>query len=147
MMLSRILAGTLLLCASSAGLAFDFKSIGASPVILYDAPSPKGGKLYIAPRGMPVEVVLAYGDWVKVRDASGDVAWTEAKLLSPKRMVVVRSASARVRAGADEAAAPVMVVDKSVLLELVDTPVGGWAKVRHKDGSAGFIRVTDIWGV
>jgi hypothetical protein len=62
-------------------------------------------------------------------------------------MVVVRSASARVRAGADDAAAPVMIVDKSVLLELVDAPVAGWAKVRHKDGSAGFIRVTDIWGV
>lgn len=147
MMIFRILAGAVLLCASSAGFAFDFKSIGPTPVVLYDAPSQKGGKLYIAPRGMPVEVVLAYGDWVKVRDASGDVAWTEARLLSPKRMVVVRSASARVRAAADEAAAPVMVVDKSVLLELVDGPAAGWAKVRHRDGSTGFIRVTDVWGV
>ncbi len=146
-MFSRILAGAALLCASSAGFAFDFKSIGASPVVLYDAPSQKGGKLYIAPRGMPVEVVLAYGDWVKVRDASGDVAWTEARLLSPKRMVVVRSASARVRAAADDTAAAVMVVDKSVLLELVDAPAAGWAKVRHRDGSTGFIRVADVWGV
>ena len=60
-----------------AAAAFDFKTVGTHPVVLYDAPSVKGGKLFIAPSGMPVEVVLSYGDWVKVRDAAGDLAWTE----------------------------------------------------------------------
>lgn len=131
--------------------AVDFKSIGASPAILYDAPSNKGGKLYVAPRGMPVEVVLGYGDWVKLRDMNGDMAWAEAKALSPRRMLVVRSANARVRANPDDNAATVMTADRGVLLELIDANPGPassiWLKVRHKDGAAGFVKATDVWGI
>lgn len=133
--------------ASASGCAFDFKTVGAAPAVLYDAPSVKGGKLYIAPAGMPVEVVLSYGDWVKVRDASGEMAWLEAKLLSARRNVVVRNPNARVRASADEAGNTVMTADKGVLLELVDPQASSWLKVRHKDGIAGFIKAADVWGI
>jgi SH3-like domain-containing protein len=143
----RLVAGALLMLASASGAAFDFKTVGAAPAILYDAPSVKGGKLFIAPRGMPVEVVLSYGDWVKVRDISGDMAWIESKQLSARRNVVVRNPNARVRATADEAAPAIMTADKGVLLELVDPQGGPWLKVRHKDGIAGFIKAVDVWGI
>ena len=147
MHLFRCCAAALLLASSATAAAIDFKTVGASPAILYDAPSSKGGKLYVAPRGMPVEVVLGYGDWVKVRDMNGDMAWTEAKALSSKRNVVVRSPNARVRAAADESSAVVMTADKGVLLELADPQVSVWLRVRHKDGIAGFIRAADVWGI
>jgi SH3-like domain-containing protein len=147
MTIPRILAGTLLLAACALAQAFDFKSVGAAPAILYDAPSLRGGKLFIAPRGMPVEVVLTYGEWVKVRDASGDMAWTEARALSPKRNVVVRTAGAKVRPTADENGIPLMTADKGVLLELADPQPSTWVKVRHKDGIIGFIKAVDIWGI
>lgn len=147
MTISRMIAGAVLLLASAAGQAFDFKSVGAAPAILYDAPSLKGGKLYVAPAGMPVEVVLTYGEWAKVRDMSGDMAWTEAKSLSAKRNVVVRAPNTRVRAGTDEAAPALMSADKGVLLELVDPQVGAWVKVRHKDGITGFVKASDVWGI
>lgn len=142
---------TTLALAATAPLAHavDFKSIGAAPAILYDAPSTRGGKLYVAPRGMPVEVVLSYGEWVKLRDMSGDLAWAEAKALSPRRMLVVRSASVKVRAGPDDNAAAVMTADRGVLLELVDPapPASLWLKVRHKDGIGGFVKLSDVWGI
>lgn len=143
----RVIAGAVLLLASAAGQAFDFKSVGVAPAILYDAPSVKGGKLFVAPIGMPVEVVLTYGEWVKVRDVNGDMAWTEAKSLSAKRNVVVRTANAKVRATADEAAPVVMTADKGVLLELADPQVTTWVKVRHKDGITGFVKAADVWGI
>jgi SH3-like domain-containing protein len=143
----RLVSGALLMLVSASGAAFDFKSVGAAPAILYDAPSVKGGKLYVAPRGMPVEVVLSYGEWVKVRDIGGDMAWTEAKLLSARRNVIVRNANAKVRATADEAGATLMTADKGVLLELVDPQASTWIKVRHKDGIAGFIKAADVWGI
>jgi SH3-like domain-containing protein len=143
----RMISGALLMLASASGFAFDFKSVGAAPAILYDAPSIKGGKLYVAPPGMPVEVVLSYGDWVKVRDISGDMAWTEARSLSARRNVVVRNPNAKVRASADEAAPVVMTADQGVLLELVDPQASTWLKVRHKDGIGGFIRAADVWGI
>ena len=146
-MTRRWIASALLLLAMAGAQAFDFKSVGANPVILYDAPSLKGGKLYVAPRGMPVEVVLSYGEWVKVRDASGDMAWTEASALSAKRTVVVRNAGAKVRATPDDNGAALMSADKGVLLDLADPQAGPWVKVRHRDGIIGYIKASDIWGI
>ncbi len=140
-----LLAGLSLL--AGAAHALEFKSIGASPVILYDAPSSKGGKLYVAPRGMPVEVILTYGTWSKVRDMAGDLSWVESKELVARRNVVVRVANAKVRATADDAAAVVFSADKNVLLELAEPAASGWLKVKHKDGQLGYIRASEVWGV
>lgn len=143
----RLIAGSMMLLVSCAAAAFDFKTIGAHAVILYDAPSTRGGKLYIAPSGMPVEVVLSYADWVKVRDVTGDMAWTEAKNLSAKRNVIVRVASAKVRSAPDENAPVVMLAEKNVMLELVDPEAGNWVRVRHRDGIVGYVKASDIWGI
>jgi len=133
--------------ASCPALAFDFKTVGPRSVVLYDAPSAKGGKLFVAPSGMPVEVLLSYGEWVKVRDASGDMAWTEARGLSAKRNVIVRVAGAKVRAAPEENAAVLMTADKNVLLELVDPEAGPWVRVRHRDGISGYIKASEVWGI
>ena len=142
-----LIAGSILVLASCPAFAFDFKTVGPRSVVLYDAPSAKGGKLFIAPSGMPVEIVLSYGEWVKVRDASGDMAWTEARGLSAKRNVIVRVAGARVRAAPEENAAVLMTADKNVLLELVDPEAGPWVRVRHRDGISGYIKASEVWGI
>jgi SH3-like domain-containing protein len=144
----RWIAGLTLMLAAAASQAFDFKTVGAAPVILYDAPSTKGSKLFVVPRGTPLEVVLAYGEWVKVRDVNGDLAWTEAKGLTAKqRNVIVRGANLKVRATPDEAAAAVFIADKGILLEAVEAAAGGWIKVRHRDGLVGYVKNADIWGI
>ena len=143
----RWMAGAVLLLATAASHAVDFKTVGANPAILYDAPSSKGGKLYVAPRGMPLEVVLSYGEWVKVRDASGEMAWTEAKGLSAKRNVVARAANLKVRASPDDTASAIILVDKGVLLEMSEQPSSGWVKVRHKDGQNGYVKTSEVWGL
>ena len=143
----RWIAGAVLLLATAASHAVDFKTVGAAPVILYDAPSAKGGKLYVAPRGMPLEVVLSYGERVKGRDASGEMAWTEAKGLSAKRIVVARAANLKVRASPDDTASAIILVDKGVLLEMSEQPSSGWIKVRHKDGQSGYVKTSEVWGL
>lgn len=146
MKLSRLLplAG---LAFAAAAHAFEFKSIGAAPAVMYDAPSAKGVKRFVAPRGMPVEVVLSYGEWSKVRDVKGDLAWLETKHLTPKRTLVARAPNLRVRAAADDAAQTVFSVDKGVLLDLAETPSSGWAKVTHADGQSGYVKVGEVWGL
>jgi len=147
MNLHRILLSLSLMLAASSSQAFDFKTVGAAPVILYDAPSTKGGKLFVVPRGAPLEVVLAYGEWLKVRDVNGELAWTEAKGLSPKRNVIVRTPNLKIRATPDDAAAAVFTADKGVLLELSESAAGGWIKVRHRDGLIGYVKQSEVWGV
>ena len=143
---SRLLASVLLLAAPAA-FAFDFKSVGPAPVILYDTPTSKGAKLYIAPRGMPLQVVISYGDWVKVRDMNGELAWTEAKGLVARRNVVVSTPGAKVFAGPDDTTPVLMTADKGVVLELVDPTAIAWVRVRHRDGILGYVRSNDVWGL
>ena len=143
---SRLLASVLLLSAPAA-FAFDFKSVGPAPVILYDTPSTRGAKLYIAPRGMPLQVVIGYGDWVKVRDMNGELAWTEAKGLVARRNVVVSTPGAKVYAEADDTSPVLMTADKGVVLELVDPSAIAWVRVRHRDGILGYMRSNDLWGL
>ncbi|WP_019142126.1 SH3 domain-containing protein [Noviherbaspirillum massiliense] len=136
----------LVFAACGVAHATEFRSVGAAPAVLYDAPTEKGRKVFIAPRGMPVEVVLTYGAWTKVRDASGDLSWIESKMLSPRRSVIVSAASAKVRTAADDNAPLVFTADKGVLLELADPVASSWIRVRHRDGQAGFVKAAEIWG-
>jgi SH3-like domain-containing protein len=143
----RLIAGLTMMLAAAASQAFDFKTVGAAPVILYDAPSSKGGKLFVVPRGAPLEVVLAYGDWLKVRDVNGELAWTEAKGLTGKRNVIVRGANLKIRNSPDDAGTPVFIADKGVLLEVTEAAAGGWLKVRHRDGLVGYVKNSEVWGI
>ncbi|MCG2585847.1 SH3 domain-containing protein [Massilia sp. TS11] len=136
-----------LLLAAASAQAAEFRSVGPAPAIVYDAPSPKGNKLYVAPRGMPVEILITHGDWLKVRDANGDAGWVELKSLAGRRTVVARNANVKVRANADEHASPVLVADKGVLLELLEPAPSAWAKVRHRDGISGYVKVNDVFGL
>jgi SH3-like domain-containing protein len=132
----------------SAQKAVEYRAVGDTPAILYDAPAVRGKKLFVAPRGMPFEVVVTIEGWVKVRDRSGDMAWLERRLVSERR-TVVSVAAAQVRERPDEASAVVLEVAGDVVLDLVDAAPGaaGWVRVRHRDGAAGFVRVAQIWGV
>lgn len=143
----RLIAALTMTLAAAGSQAYDFKTVGAAPVILYDAPSTKGGKLFVVPRGAPLEVVLAYGEWLKVRDVNGELAWTEAKGLSAKRNVIVKTPNLKIRATPDDAASAVFSADKGVLLELSESVAGGWLKVRHRDGLIGFVKQTEVWGI
>jgi SH3-like domain-containing protein len=126
----------------------EYRAIGDAPAILYDAPAVRGRKLFVAPRGMPFEVVVSIEGWIKVRDRAGDMAWLERRLVGERR-TVVSVATAQVREKPDDAAPLLLEVAGDVLLELIETTPGtaGWARVRHRDGATGFVRVSQVWGL
>jgi len=140
-----LLASTALLCAPQA-VALDYRSIAVPAAVLYDAPSLKARKLFILNQGYPVEVFVTLDAWVKVRDASGELAWIEAKNLAVQRVVMVKVARAEVRRAPEENAPVAFVAEQDVLLEVMDT-VDNWAHVKHRDGSVGYIRITQVWGL
>jgi len=127
--------------------ALDFLSVAETGAVMYDAPSQKAKPLFLVLRGTPVEAIVNLEGWIKVRDATGDIAWVEKKFLSEKRMLIVAEKNAEVRAQADAAAPLVFAADKDVLLELVEPGPPGWAKVRHADGQSGFVRANQVWGL
>lgn len=132
------------LCGTSS--AADYRSVGDDPAVMYNAPSERGRKVFIAPHGMPVEVILNQDGWTKVRDASGDLSWMQTKTLTTKRNVVVTAASATIRAAPAETAAAVATAEKHVLLEWQAAVGTGWVKVRHQDGTSGYVKASEVWG-
>ena len=140
------LPAVLWLAAASGAAAADFKSVGPGPAIMYDAPAQKSRKLYVAPAGMPVEIVFANGDWTRVRDAAGDLSWMETRFLSPRRTFVVEVAQLTARSAANDDAPAVFTAAKGVLLELAEPISSAWIKVKHRDGETGFVKASEVWG-
>lgn len=137
---------SVLLVAANCTQALDYASVADDAAILYDAPSVKAKKLFVASRYWPLEQVVSLDAWVKVRDSSGSLAWVEKRALSNKRFVVVTVALAAVRQSAEDSAAVVMQARQQVALEWLESTGTGWVKVRHLDGVTGYIKTTDVWG-
>jgi SH3-like domain-containing protein len=130
---------------SGSVAALDYRSVGEAAV-LYDAPSQKARPLFVIAAGTPVEAIVSLDAWVKVRDARGDLAWIERRLLVDQRMLQVRAGRAQVRAEADEGARLVFEAEPDVLLELLEPGPLGWVRVRHRDGQQGYVKVGQVWG-
>lgn len=135
----------LLLLVCHAAQAFDFVSV-AEPAILYDANSLKAKKLFVATRYLPLEQIVVLDNWVKVRDSSGKLYWIEKRQLSSKRYVMVTAPLASVRRSPDEDAEVVFKATQQLALEWLGSTGTGWVKVRHEDGSTGYLKSSDVWG-
>ena len=82
-----------------------------------------------------------------MRDAEGTLAWIEARHLAERRTLVVTAPRAELRQ-ADKPEAPVVAeLDKWVAVDFVEAAAPGWAKVKHRDGTSGYIRATQVWGL
>lgn len=143
--LQRWVTLLLLLAASHAAQAFEFVSV-AEPAILYDANSLKARKLFVATRYLPLEQIVVLADWVKVRDNTGKLFWIEKRQLSSKRYVMVTAPLAVVRRSPDDGAEVMFKATQQLGLELLASTGTGWLKVRHEDGSAGYLKSSDVWG-
>lgn len=142
----RIAVALAVALIAGTAAATEFRSAGDAAVVLYDAPSSKARKLFIVNRGYPLEVISQIEGWVKVRDATGALAWAESKMLDTARTVLVRVATANIRQKPAEDAPSVAEVRRDVLLSVVEPPAGGWIQVKHRDGATGFVRAADVWG-
>jgi SH3 domain protein len=148
-LISRIqaVAGALCCLASLCAAAADYRSIAEAGTVMYDGPSSKAKKLYVASRDYPVEVLVNDGAWVKVRDATGELVWIEKKALSDRRTVLVTASIAEVRQAPSGQAAVAFRAQQGVVLELSEVGSAGWVKVRHRDGRTGYVRIGQLWGL
>lgn len=140
-------AGFFLAAVALPAAAAEYRTIGERPAILYDAPSAKADRLFVASRFYPLEVLVRLDQWTKVRDVNGEVAWVENKSLGDRRTALVTVPLADVRGGPGPQSPLAFEAYKHVLLEVLEPPADGWVKVRHRDGQQGFIRLAHVWGL
>jgi SH3-like domain-containing protein len=143
--LKRLVAACVL-AAAACPAAAQFRSL-SEPAVLYDAPSSRAKKLFVASRGTPVEVITTDAGWAKVRDASGELTWVERKALAETRTVQVSVPVADIRTQPAENAPLAFQAQSGVILDLVETGSTGWVRVRHRDGATGYARIGQLWGV
>ncbi len=123
-----------------------YREVAGAAAILYDGPSDRARKLFIVVRGTPLELLSTLNQWVKVRDASGDVLWVHRGDLAESRHVVA-STLAAIRRTAQPNGELVVQVERGVLLEVLDASApAGWLRVRHRDGATGFVSAGEVWG-
>lgn len=145
-MIRRAVAcAALALCAGAS--AAEFGSIGTAGAVLFDAPSANARRIAVAPRGMPVELLSVVAPWVKARDLTGQSFWVDRGDVVRHRTVIATMV-ATVRAAPQDGAEVVFRVERGVVLDLLEPAAGpGWARVRHQDGTAGFVREREVWGL
>jgi len=129
-----------------AGVA-RYRSVAKPDMVMFDAPSDKAKKIFLAPQGMPVEVISVLRTWVKVRDPLGDLAWVSRDDLTDRRMLMATTIAV-LRRDAQPSAAPWFSVDRGVVLELLEErPINGFLKVRYTEGQIGYIQPDQVWGI
>jgi SH3-like domain-containing protein len=135
-----------LVLTANAAFALEYRSIARHGAVLSEAPSDEAKKLFLASKGMPLELLAEQGNWARVRDRSGGLAWLKKKELSNKHTVQVLRETTVYKI-ADAKSAALYRAGKDLLLDLQENTRTGWLKVRHRDGVIGFIRIEEVWGV
>ncbi len=131
---------------AGAAQALEFRSAARHGVVLQDAPGDKARKVFVLSRGTPLEIVLEQGEWLRVRDQTGLMAWIRKQDVSSLRTLQVIK-PATVRREADAKSAAIFRAETGLLLDLLESTKTGWIKVKHRDGDIGFIRIEEVWGL
>lgn len=141
------LLAALLGLAAGAAHALEFRSVKDNGALLYEAPALSAKKLFVVSRYYPVEVLSEHQQWARVRDATGSIAWIPGNALSSQRWLLVTAPEAKVRRSAAASAPLSFSVSQDGVLELLAPPKAGWVKVRHRDGTQGYARIDELWGL
>ena len=69
-----------------------FVSLGSDEIYVRTGPGQRYPiKLVYKKKGLPVEVILEYEAWRKIRDQDGDIGWVHKSLLSGQRTGLIRA--------------------------------------------------------
>jgi SH3-like domain-containing protein len=124
-----------------------FVSLGADEIFVRAGPGLKFPvKWVFRKRGLPVEVVLEYESWRKIRDSEGGEGWVHSALLSGSRSGRVRAEKpVPVRQKPAEQARLRAYIEPGALAALKACE-GGWCKIEAV-GYSGWMERQYIWGV
>jgi SH3-like domain-containing protein len=136
----------------SSGLPIPrFVSLRSDKVFVRSGPGTKYPVKWVyTQQYLPLEVVLEFETWRKVRDIEGQEGWVHQSLLSGRRTAFVQ-AKARValKPRRESTASPTALLEPLVLLDL-NACEAGWCKAEimgMKPQKSGWIEKTFLWGV
>ncbi|MBU0480435.1 MAG: SH3 domain-containing protein [Proteobacteria bacterium] len=129
---------------ASAATAAEYTSVKSDGVNIRSGPSTNDEVLWEVFQGFPLEIIKHDGKWAQCQDFEGDKGWIHSDLLSADKTVIVKKKMANLRAGAGTNYETVATVKYGVIFTAVEKD-GDWLKVKHEDGTVGWIFNTLIW--
>jgi SH3-like domain-containing protein len=95
-------------------------------------------------KGFPLQVTERKGKWAHVVDFDGDKGWITTDLLAKEKTVIVKANTANLRVGAGKDYEISAEVKHGVVFKTLATE-GEWVKVKHADGTTGWILGKLLW--
>lgn len=147
--LLRHLGLTFFLCAfclvsAGAAVSAEYGSVAKDGVNLRSGPDTNKEILWEVFKGFPLQVLDRQGQWAQVVDFEGDKGWIYAPLLAKQKTVIVKVKTANMRGGPGTNYEMVATVKYGVVFQPLEKD-GEWVKVRHEDGTTGWIFEKLLW--
>jgi len=135
---------SLLFLFSPPAQAKEWVSVKKDGVNVRSGPNTNKEILWEVFKGFPLEILQHKGEWAEVVDFEGDKGWIYAPLLSNSKMVIVKVDTANLRVGPGTSYEVTATVKYGVVFALIGTD-GDWIKVKHDDGTTGWIHKDLLW--
>ncbi len=127
-------------CAHAA----EYMSVKKDGVNIRSGPDTKKEVRWEVFKNFPLKVLKHQGKWMQVQDFEGDNGWIFATLLTKQKSVIVKVKSANLRIGPGKNYESVASVKYGVVFKPLKKE-GDWVKVKHEDGTTGWVFKTLIW--
>jgi SH3-like domain-containing protein len=124
-----------------------FLSLDSEEVFVRTGPGQRYMIKYIyKKKGLPVEVILEYEAWRKIRDSDGDEGWVHKGLLSGKRTGLIKGSGKVPVYKKSDAGSRLIAFMEPKVMGYVPECAGAWCKF-ESGGYSGWIERKFIWGV
>lgn len=134
----------LTLLISSPAIAAEYISVKKDGVNIRSGPSTNKEILWEVFKDFPLEVVKRQKDWIQTKDFEGDQGWLYEPLTEKSKRVIVKVNTANMRIGPAQNYELVATVKYGVVFTPLEKE-GDWIKVRHEDGTSGWIFKNLLW--
>ncbi len=120
-------------------------SINGRKVNLRSGPGTNYEVLWELGKGFPLKVLSRRKGWIKVSDFENDQGWIAEKLVSRTPHLIVKRKRVNLRSGPGKRYRIVGRANYGVVFRTLKRK-GRWVKVRHENGTVGWVRRDLLWG-
>ena len=138
-----LLTAVILLHTSSVSAA-EFLSVTKDGVNIRSGPDTNKEILWEVFKDLPLEVIKRQGEWIQTKDFEGDTGWIFKSLVTNNKRAIVKVNTANMRIGPGKNYELVATVKYGVVFTPLEKE-GDWIKVKHDDGTIGWIFKNLLW--
>lgn len=125
--------------------AREMVSVARGEVSMRSGPSSRSEVQWALSRGYPLQVISRRGNWLQVRDFENDRGWVPRSLTARTPYHVVQSRVANLRSTPGTKGRIVGKASRGEVLRTLERK-GSWVKVRHGNGTTGWVAQNLVWG-